>query len=165
MQNFRLCLMVEFLKSIFCIFSRYAHFPFSAKQLHMRLPIHVSHQSAAQLLRSASRIHFHCAFARVAEATFEHCLSSNYEEAIEQLGVKLIRVMAQFRRAMTTNVHILLLQVPHFIRLTGMPLGPFSEQVVEEQHRLWLPVFLVFITRDAYLRYYSWAAQTLQKRF
>ncbi len=27
----------------------------------MRLPIHVSHQSAAQLLRSASRVHFHCA--------------------------------------------------------------------------------------------------------
>ncbi len=32
----------------------------SAEQLQMRLPIHVSHQSAAQLLWSASRVHFHC---------------------------------------------------------------------------------------------------------
>ncbi len=33
----------------------------SAEQLQMRLPIHVSHQSAAQLLWSACRKHFHCA--------------------------------------------------------------------------------------------------------
>ncbi len=33
-------------------------FPFSAEQLQMRLPIHVSHQSAAQLLWGASRVHF-----------------------------------------------------------------------------------------------------------
>ncbi len=33
----------------------------SAEQLQMRLPIHVSHQNAAQLLWSACRIHFHCA--------------------------------------------------------------------------------------------------------
>ncbi len=33
----------------------------SADQLQMRLPIHVSHQSAAQLLWSTSRVHFPCA--------------------------------------------------------------------------------------------------------
>ncbi len=33
-------------------------FSFSAEQLQMRLPIHVSHQSAAQLLWGASRVHF-----------------------------------------------------------------------------------------------------------
>ncbi len=75
------------------------------------------------------------AFARVAEAIFGHRLSSNNEEAIEQFGVKFTRLMPQFRISMTTKVHILLHHVPHFIRLTGMPLGPFSEQVVEEQHR------------------------------
>ncbi len=32
-----------------------------AEQLQMRLPIHASHQSAAQLFWSASRVHFHCA--------------------------------------------------------------------------------------------------------
>ncbi len=34
---------------------------FSAEQLQMRLPIHYSHHSAAQFLKSASRVHFHCA--------------------------------------------------------------------------------------------------------
>ncbi len=33
----------------------------AAEQLQMRLPIHVSHQSAVELLWSACRIHFHCA--------------------------------------------------------------------------------------------------------
>ncbi len=33
----------------------------SAEQLQMRLPIHISHQNAAQLLWSTSRVHFHCA--------------------------------------------------------------------------------------------------------
>ncbi len=33
----------------------------SAEQLQMKLPIHVSHQNAVQLLWSASRVHFHCA--------------------------------------------------------------------------------------------------------
>ncbi len=75
------------------------------------------------------------AFARVAEATFGHRLSSNNEEAIGQFGVNFTRVMSQFQISMTTKVHILLHHVPHFIRLTGMPLGPFSEHVVEEQHR------------------------------
>ncbi len=32
-----------------------------AEQLQIKLAIHVSHQGAAQLLRSASRVHFHCA--------------------------------------------------------------------------------------------------------
>ncbi len=32
-----------------------------AEQLQMRLPIHVSHQNAGQLLCSASTVHFHCA--------------------------------------------------------------------------------------------------------
>ncbi len=68
-------------------------------------------------------------------ATFGHRLSSNYEEAIEQFGVNFTREMCQFQISMTTKIHILLHHVPHFIRLTGMPLGPFSEQVVEEQHR------------------------------
>ncbi len=75
------------------------------------------------------------AFARVAEATFGHRLSANYEEAIGQFGVNFARVMSQFRISMMTKVQILLHHVPHFIRLTGMPLGPFSEQVVEDQHR------------------------------
>ncbi len=33
----------------------------SAEQLQMTLPIHVSHQIAAQLLWNASWVHFHCA--------------------------------------------------------------------------------------------------------
>ncbi len=33
----------------------------SAEQLQTRLPIHVSHQNAVQLLWSASTVHFHCA--------------------------------------------------------------------------------------------------------
>ncbi len=33
----------------------------SAEHLQMRLPIPVSHQSAALLLWSASRVYFHCA--------------------------------------------------------------------------------------------------------
>ncbi len=37
----------------------------SAEQLKMRLPIHVSHQSAAQLLWSAPRVHFHLATTNV----------------------------------------------------------------------------------------------------
>ncbi len=75
------------------------------------------------------------AFARVSEATFGYRLSSNYEEVIEQFGVTFSRVMSQFRLFMTTKVHTLLHHFRHFIRLTGMPLGPFSEQVVEEQHK------------------------------
>ncbi len=81
------------------------------------------------------------AFTRVAEATFGHRLSSNNEEAIGQFGVNFTRLMSQFRISMTTKVHILLHNAPHFIRLTGMPLGPFSEQVVEEQHRRYKAVF------------------------
>ncbi len=68
------------------------------------------------------------AFARAAEATFGHRLSSNYEEAIEQFGVNFTRVMPQFQISMTTKVHILLHHVPHFIRLTGMPLGLFQNK-------------------------------------
>ncbi len=75
------------------------------------------------------------AFARIAEATFGHRLSSNYGEAIGQFGVNFARVMSQFRISMMAKVQILLHHVPHFIRLTGMPLGLFLEQVVEEQHR------------------------------
>ncbi len=37
----------------------------SVEQLQMGLPIHASHQSAAQLLWSASRVHFPCAIIHV----------------------------------------------------------------------------------------------------
>ncbi len=83
------------------------------------------------------------AFARVAEDTFGHRFSLNYEEAIEQFGVNFTRVMSQFQIAMTTKVHILLIHVPHFMRLTGMPLGLFSEQVVEEQQKRYKNRFLI----------------------
>ncbi len=38
--------------------------------------------------------------------------------------------MSQFRLSMTTKVHILLQHVPHFIRLTGMPLDPFQKKLL-----------------------------------
>ncbi len=60
-------------------------------------------------------------FEKVVEATFGHVLSPNYEEVISQLGV-----------------HIALHHIPQFIRMTQMPLGLFSEEVVEEQHKRFL---------------------------
>ncbi len=54
----------------------------SVEQFQMRLPIHVSHQSAAQLLWSASRVHFHCATINVHESVTQltcemHCQLCN----------------------------------------------------------------------------------------
>ncbi len=42
--------------------------------------------------------------------------------------------MSSYGTRMTPKVHVVLHHLPHFIRLTNMPLRLFSEQVVEEQH-------------------------------
>ncbi len=44
-------------------------------------------------------------------------------------------IMHVFRLSMTTTAHILPHRVPHLIHLTDTPLGPFSEENVEDQPR------------------------------
>ncbi len=67
-------------------------------------------------------------------ATFGEDLSPNYDDVIKRFGSAFSKVMSSFGIRMTPKVHIVLHHLPHFIRLTNMPLGLFSEQVVEEQH-------------------------------
>ncbi len=58
----------------------------SVEQLQMRLPFHVSHQSAAQLLWSPSRVYFHCTKINVhgsatqitCEMHFQSCYQLSY---------------------------------------------------------------------------------------
>ncbi len=51
--------------------------------------------------------------------------------------------MSNFGIRMIPKVHIVLHHLPHFIHLTNMPLGPSSEQVVEEQHARFIPFLIV----------------------
>ncbi len=74
-------------------------------------------------------------FEKVVEATFEHVLSSNYKEVMSQFGVSFTTIMCTFHISMTPKINILLHHIPQFIRMTQMPLGLFSEEVVEEQHK------------------------------
>ncbi len=82
-------------------------------------------------------------FEKVVEATFGHVLSPNYEEVISQFGVSFTTIMSTFHISITPNVHIVLHHIPQFIRMTQMPLGLFSEEVVEEQHKRFLKFFSV----------------------
>ncbi len=70
-----------------------------------------------------------------AEATFVHVLSSNYLDVISQFGVSFATIMSTFYISTTPKVHILLHHIPQFICMAQMPLGLFSEEVVEEQHK------------------------------
>ncbi len=74
-------------------------------------------------------------FEKVVEATFGHVLSLTYEEGIFQFGVCFTTIMSTFHISMTPKVHIVLHHIPQFIRMTQMPLGIFSEEAVEEQHK------------------------------
>ncbi len=74
-------------------------------------------------------------FEKVVDATFGHILSSTYEEVMSQFGVSFTAIMLTFHISLTPKIHILLHHVPQFIRMTQMPLGLFSEEVVEEQHK------------------------------
>ncbi len=74
-------------------------------------------------------------FEKVVEATFGHVLSSNYEEVLSQFGVSFTTILSTFRISMTLKIHILLHHIPQFLRMTQMPLGLFSQEVVEEQHK------------------------------
>ncbi len=67
-------------------------------------------------------------------ATFGEDLSPNYDDVIKRFGSAFSKVMSSFGIRMTPKVHMVLHHLPHFISLTNMPLGLFSEQVVEEQH-------------------------------
>ncbi len=73
-------------------------------------------------------------FGKVMVATFGEDLSSNNDDVIKRFGSAFSKVMTSFGIRMTPKVHIVLHHLPYFIRLTNMPLGLFSEQVVEEQH-------------------------------
>ncbi len=70
-----------------------------------------------------------------AEATFVHVLSSNFLDVISQFGVSFTTIMSTFHISMTPKVHILLHHTPQFICMAQMPLGLFSEEVVEEHHK------------------------------
>ncbi len=80
-------------------------------------------------------------FGKVVEAAFVHVPSSIYEEVNSQFGVAFTTFMSTFHIAMTPKVHIVLHHIPQFIRMTQMPLGLFSEEVVEEQHKRVLKVY------------------------
>ncbi len=67
-------------------------------------------------------------------ATFGEDLSPNSDDVIKRFGSACSKVMSSFGIRMTLKVHIVLHHLPHFIRLTNMPLALFSEQVVEVQH-------------------------------
>ncbi len=86
---------------------------------------------------SLFRLSIVCAYLllKVVEATFGHVLSPNYEEVISQVGVSFTPIMSTFHISMTPKVHIVLHHIPQFICMTQMPLGLFSEEVVEEQHK------------------------------
>ncbi len=85
--------------------------------------------------------HFLRLFETVVEATFGHVLSPNYEEVISQVGVYFTTIMSTLHISMTPKVHILLHHIPQFIRMTQMPLGLFSEEVVEKQHKRFLKCY------------------------
>ncbi len=67
-------------------------------------------------------------------ATFGEDLSPNNDGVIKRFGAAFSKLMPNFGIRMIPKVHIVLHRLPHFIRLTNIPLGLFSEQVVEEQH-------------------------------
>ncbi len=74
-------------------------------------------------------------FEKVTEATFVQVHSSNYLDVISQFGVSFTTIMSTFHISMTPKVHILLHHIPQFIRMAQIPIGLFSEEVVEEQHK------------------------------
>ncbi len=76
----------------------------------------------------------------VVEATFGHVLSSKYDEVISQFGVSFTKIMPKFHISLNPKVNILLHHIPQFIRMTQVPLGLFSEEVVEEQHKFFFPI-------------------------
>ncbi len=78
------------------------------------------------------RLSIVCAYLR---KFFGHVLSPKYEEGISQFGVSFTPIMSTFHISMTPKVQIVLHHIPQFIRMTQMPLGLFSEEVVEEQHK------------------------------
>ncbi len=76
-------------------------------------------------------------FEKVVEATFGHVLSSNYEEVISQFGVSFTTIMSTFHISMTPKIHVLVHHIPQFIRMTQIPLGLISEEVVERYGVNW----------------------------
>ncbi len=73
-------------------------------------------------------------FGKLMAATFGEDPSPNYDDVIKRFGSAFSKVMSNFGIRMTPKVNIVLYHLPHFIRLTNLPLGLFSELVVEEQH-------------------------------
>ncbi len=51
---------------------------------------------------------------------------------------------------MTLKFHIVLHPIPQFIRMTQMPLGLFSDKVVEEQHKRFLKFYKRYGVNCAY---------------
>ncbi len=67
-------------------------------------------------------------------APFSEDLTPHYDDVIKRFGSAFSKVMPIFGIHMTPKIHIALHHLPHFIRLTNIPLGLISELVVEEQH-------------------------------
>jgi len=73
-------------------------------------------------------------FQAAMDGTFGFTLDPFYEKMYEEFSVTYMTLSKQFGFSITPKVHIMIRHVPEYIKRTGMPIGYFSEQVVEAAH-------------------------------
>ncbi len=65
---------------------------------------------------------------------FSQILDPKIENGISTFEETLMGAMRTYNPWMTPNVHVLVHHVPEYVRRTGVPLGPTSEQALRIQH-------------------------------
>ncbi len=76
---------------------------------------------------------------RVAVGVFSQILDPEFKNGINTFEETFTGAMRTYNLLMTPNVHVLVHHVPEYVRRTGVPLGPTSEQALEIQN-----IFLIF---------------------
>ncbi len=84
--------------------------------------------------------HVECleALYRFVVGVFGQILDPEFENDISTFEETFMGAMRTHNLWMTPKVYVLVHHVPEYVRRTGVPLGPTSEQALEIQHRFFL---------------------------
>ncbi len=84
------------------------------------------------------------AFHRVVVGVFGQIVDPDTRYNISTFEETFMGAMQTQNPRMTLKVHMLIHNVPEYVRRTAAPLGPASEQALEGQHRFFLIFYHIF---------------------
>ena len=99
------------------------------------------------------------------DSVFGFTLDPYYEIIIEKLRSTFSILKVNFGVTESVKIHIILTHITQFIQLTGEPLGPYSEQALEDAHSMfqvyWDRLLIKDLNSQNYLPRYQKAILTM----